>query len=976
MARTKVIAIPLVILLVTPCLPLSSFAERSPIDGLDLHKLGFTLVTKQYLTDQKTTAFYLKHTKSGASVFYLDDGKEEMTFSIGFKTPPEDNKGANHVLEHSLMCGSEKYPSKNLAPYLRSTSVATMLNARTADDSTSYVFKTSNKTDFYNLADVYIHAVLSPSVLTDENIFKQQGIRREYANGKAGYNGVVYNELRLNDLQGTESTINFVASKMYTNLYGNTVPAFTSGGTVDAITDLTYSDVIRVYNKYYTPANSFISISGDQDLSRTLSLLNSYMKDYSDKAPAITWNYSAQKPKNPIQSYNVTNKTTTVDIGILYSGSPVTEAKASYAREILLTVVQKRLDATYPTLYSVGGNTGGIFNLGLILADVPVSQKDEAISRFGSVLSSLKRDGMGAEELNAAIEQVESNKKNDPVTESSDLALNGFIYGDDPFLFLNQSAVFRDLRDHPSYFYEILDRYFLTNSYKSIVVSGQGAKADDSNEGKMSASELAKLKDETEAFNAWAEAPDSPETLAKLPLLSLDEFKQDKLGHKSGQTEKLEVVNGVSHYATLDHSAETINANLYFELPASGGDLKNAALMTKYLNDKLSSLGLDQVYWSLSPSENFFDENQINPRFTLSISSDKTDIAETTRQVVRFLKRKDLFSAKELAAFLAQEDNNRKTLSSTPYLISNDMLTASQNQADQFRAATLGTTETGSIFYFTFIRQMLQKPGELKTYASQLNTLFEDTINRNDLMVSYYGDSAGYTIFKSIIDPFVAKMSGKVRADYSDPLQSGYNSAVVLSDQQNVSHVMQVGNIYKSSYRYSGKMEVLGKLLTSKYLTPVLRGKLGAYGASTSLTNGTISFAVAGISEIDEALDVFAGAGTYLRDLSMTQRELDSIIISTVNEFDQYYHADSYRFEQEPLIGCRMDDLKRIRQEMLSTTVDDIKNYAGFLDAMIAQKSVFAVANDETVAKTTFPFECAVNSTSFTVTPLEKKTTR
>lgn len=976
MVKTKTLTILLVTVFLIQCFPLSALAAQSTFDGVDLQKSGFTLITKQYLAEKNATAYYLKHTKSGASVFYLDDGKEEKTFSIGFRTPPENNKGANHVLEHSLMCGSEKYPSKNLTTYLRSTSVATMINAFTADDSTCYAFKTSNKTDFYNLADVYINAALSPSILTDENIFKQQGIRREYSEGKAVYNGVAYNELRLNDLQGSESTINFVASKMYTNLYGNTVPAFSSGGTVDAITGLTYSDVLSIYKKYYTPANSIICVSGNQDIGKTLSLLNSYLKDYSNKAPDIKWNYSAIKPQNQIQSYNVMDQTKTVDIGFLYSGSPVTEAKASLAREALMAIVQKRLSENYPDIYNVGGNTGGIFNLAIIISDVTADKKNEVISDFESILTSLKRDGIGKDELNAAIEQVENSKNNYRVTETSDLALDGFVYGSNPFMFLNQTADFQYLKDNPSYFKTILDRYFISNQYKSIVVSGHISKVADSNEIKVSASELAKIKAETEAFNAWAETPDSSETLAKLPVLPIDEFRQDHLGPKSGQTEKLETSNGASCYATLDDSAETINFGMYFELPKSGENLQYATLMTQFLNYKLTSLGLNSVYCSLSPAENFFNKNDINPRFIIAASCDKMTIADTTRQVVGFLNRTDLFSAKELEEFLEQEDSNSKRLSSTPYYISCDMMYDSQSQADKFRTATVGSTGMGSIFYFNFIKQMLQTPSGCSACASRLNSIFADTVNRNGLIIGYYGNSAGYNTFKSIFDSFVANISGKVHSDYTDTIQPGYNSAVILSNKQDVSHIMQIGNIYKSGYQYSGKMEVLGNLLKAEYLRPVLRGKMGAYGASASFTNGTIIFSVAGISEIDKALEVFAGAGNYLRNLSMTQKELDSFIVSTVNQFDQYYNSDNYYFELKPLAGCTIDDWKKIRQDMLSTTVEDIKNYAGFIDAVIAQKSVFAVANDETAAKTKFPFECTVNSADFTVTPLVNKSSK
>ena len=152
-------------------------------DGLDLESLGFRLEEKRRAEDG-TASYYFKHLASGAAVYYDSNGEALKEFTIGFRTPPSDNSGANHVLEHSLLCGNRKYPSKNLMYYLSANSVAQMINAFTMDDGTQYSIKTVNETDFYNLADVYINTVFCPNLLTEERIFQQQGIRREYADGR------------------------------------------------------------------------------------------------------------------------------------------------------------------------------------------------------------------------------------------------------------------------------------------------------------------------------------------------------------------------------------------------------------------------------------------------------------------------------------------------------------------------------------------------------------------------------------------------------------------------------------------------------------------------------------------------------------------------------------------------------------------------------------------------------------------------
>lgn len=949
---------------------LKAFAINNAFDADAVQKLGFTLIKKQFIDDKKATAYYLKHKKSGAGVFYLDDGKEEKAFSIGFRTPPADNKGGNHVLEHCLMCGSKKYPSKNISHYLRGNSVANIINAFTFDDSTSYVFKTSNKTDFYNLADVYINAALNPSILTDENIFKQQGIRKEYSDGKVLYNGVVYNELRLKSLESKYSTLNFVASEMYKNLFGNTVPAFNSGGYKDTITGLTYSDVLQVYQKYYTPSNSIICTSGNQDILQTLDLLNSYLKNYDNEAPNITWNYSPAKPINPIKNYNITNKTNTVDIGFLYSGPAVTDIKEFYAYEVLINIIRKNISTSYSKNYYIPAITGGISNYGIIISGITLSEKDKAISYYNTILNSLKQDGISITELNSAIEEVESIKSNYDVAESSDLVLDGFVYGDNPFMFLDQESIFKYFKDNPSYFKGILEQYFINNPYKSIVVSGNVTKDENSNEIKVLEKELVEIKKETEAFNAWAEAPDTPDILAKIPVLSLEDFREGRFNEKADQIQKLETLNGVNYYATLDDSVKKANAYMYFKLPEFNEELEYGVLLIRYLNYKFASIGLNNVSCSLAPCENFLDENVINPRFTISVSYDKEAIEVTTKKVFELLNDNGLFSSKELGEFLEQENNKSKILSSNPYQIAYDMMMSSQSKYNKFWTAT---RDNGSIFYFKFIKEALRTPEENVKRANILNNILKSTINRNDLIISYNGNSTVYNFFKLAFDSCVKHMSGEPRATYSKELKSGYNSAIILSDKQDVSEIRQVGNIHKSSYKYSGKMDVLGNLLTSRYLNPILRGKMGAYGAKVSFTNSDVIFSAVGVDEIDKGLKVFAGAGDYLRNLSITQKELDSIIASTLSSFDEYYNADNYSFEQEPLNHCTLDDWKNIRQDILNTTVEDIKNYANFIDEVINQKSVFVIANSKRTPKTSFSFQCTVDSSDFTITSYSNK---
>ena len=310
------------------------------------------------------------------------------------KRRPQITRGANHVLEHALFCGSDKYPVKNIMPYIRENAVAETLNGVTADDITRYEIKTTNETELYNLMDVYLNGIFHPLFLTDENIFKQQGIRLEYTDNGVQYNGVVYNELKLKSLDTAENSLSFIADSFYTSLYGDTAPAFNSGGTVDALKELTYEDLLRVYHTYYVPSNSITYLAGEQDIKRTLSVLDTFFSEFEKQEIPIIFEDTKQTPTETYSEYHITANTQTVDIGFMFSGVPMSEpAEEIFAREIIFNLIQQKMNEVNPNNYTNGGNAGGIANITLIASEVPIGEKDNVIAAYGEILSDFAETG-------------------------------------------------------------------------------------------------------------------------------------------------------------------------------------------------------------------------------------------------------------------------------------------------------------------------------------------------------------------------------------------------------------------------------------------------------------------------------------------------------------------------------------------------------------------------------------------------------
>lgn len=218
-------------------------------------------------------------------------------------------------------------------PYIRENAVAETLNGVTADDITRYEIKTTNETELYNLMDVYLNGIFHPLFLTDENIFKQQGIRLEYTDNGVQYNGVVYNELKLKSLDTAENSLSFIADSLYTSLYGDTAPALNSGGTVGALKELTYEDLLRVYHTYYVPSNSITYLAGEQDIKRTLSVFDTFFSESEKQEIPIAFEDTKQTPTETYSEYHITENTQTIDIGFMFSAYRCRSLRKRFSQE-------------------------------------------------------------------------------------------------------------------------------------------------------------------------------------------------------------------------------------------------------------------------------------------------------------------------------------------------------------------------------------------------------------------------------------------------------------------------------------------------------------------------------------------------------------------------------------------------------------------------------------------------------------------
>lgn len=902
------------------------------------------------------TVYYYKHKKTGAEVVYNDNSSDRLEFAIGFKTPPTDSKGANHVLEHALFCGSEKYPIKNLMYYIQNGTSSLILNGVTADDCTYYLINSRNKTEYYNMLDVYMNCIFHPMFLSDKNIFRQQGIRIEYENGAARYNGVVYNELRIKNLNTKENSVNFLADKLYRAIYGNTTPSFSAGGELDEIKQLTYEDLLAVYNKFYIPSNSMTYLAGNLDIDKAFAVLDSFFSANTIKAPDISFEDTKQIPSEPVMEYNVDENTRTVDIGFMSSGvSADADAKELYAREIVFDIIGKKLEEETgcTKTYTSGGNAGGVFNSAKILSEIPVGEKEKIITAYRRVINALFENGIDEKDIDKYIESKQkyfyANWEN---------VFNGLLYHDDPIAYTEINSVCDYLKNNKEYFTEILKKYFTENPYSIVIVSGNGSFGSEDSSVSVTPEELERIRLETEEFQKWNDEEDKPEDIEKIPFLTLDEVKN---APEKSEPEYKET-NGISFYFT---DKEDSSASLYFPLDITDEDLDYVQLMKYFIQAQAEKSGLD-FYTMLSPLANAGNRDKLNPHFLIGFFGENT--AETLQKIMDFLKSEETWSVDALAEYIKSTPKKILDSYSDPYYLSAELKGSALSAEGSFGyLSPLNTIVKGSQHYYHFLQGL--NPADISETAERIRALAENIIINSKPVVGYIGKTDDFSALKDTVTGLFAY--GKEHKSAELRLPIGCNSAATITKLADANHFMIAGAYGETDY--SGKLAVLGKVLTSKYIIPTMRGKHGAYGANISFRDDEMVSAVTGLADIDLAIEVWQGMGDYLRNLKMTQNELNAFIVSAVQAYDEWDYMTSEYGAEFALKEKKSDSCEKIRNEMLDVTIEDLRGYADFVDGLVAQNRVFAVLGKNAADNAEFDFAYYANADTLEVMPRLKK---
>ena len=665
---------------------------------MTIHDLAeYEILDEHRVEDVQSDGFILRHKKSGARIAILSNNDDNKVFYIGFRTPPEDETGVPHIIEHTTLCGSKKFPVKDPFIELAKGSLNTFLNAMTYPDKTVYPIASCNDQDFKNLMDVYLDAVFNPNITKYEEIFKQEGWHYELTgkDDELKINGVVYNEMK----GAYSSPDEVLSSQIYRSLFPDNTYSKDSGGNPEYIPKLTYEAYLDFYHKYYHPSNSYIYLYGDMDVVERLEWLDKeYLSlyDYKKVNSEINKQPAFDKIKNVEAQYSITmddsqeNKTylsynrvvgDTLD-EMLYQAFDVLDY--ALVSSPGAPVKQALIDA------GIGDDVYGSYDAGIlqpvfsfVAKNANASQADEFESIIENTLKEVVKTGINKEALLAGINSSEFKFREADFGQFP----KGLLFGlncldswlfDDmkPFIHLECLGTFAKLRKavDTDYFEKLIQEYLLDNTHGSSVTvkpkRGLGnereealAKELSDYKASLSDEEIKKLIEDTEHLKKYQEEPSSDEDLRKLPMLTRADMKKNAMPFSNIEDELLDV-------KVVRHDIES-NGIDYISFLFDAGDFAQSEL--GYLGFFTNALGLVNTekysYTDLANATNIYtggistgtashpdikDRNNFVFKFEVKLKVLEKNLDKALELMEQMLLASDFSDTKRLGEIVAQ----------------------------------------------------------------------------------------------------------------------------------------------------------------------------------------------------------------------------------------------------------------------------------------------------------------------------------
>ncbi|MBO5279037.1 MAG: insulinase family protein [Lachnospiraceae bacterium] len=961
------------------------------MDNLKLPE--YELIERRTLTDIQAEGYLLRHRKSGARVFAIETEDENKVFNIGFRTPAPNSTGVPHIIEHSVLCGSEKFPVKDPFVELVKGSLNTFLNAMTYPDRTIYPIASCNDKDFQNLMDVYLDAVFHPNIYKYPEIFMQEGwsYSLEEEDGELTYNGVVYNEMK-----GAFSSPEGVLDRsILAALYPDTNYVNESGGNPENIPELSYEEFLDFHRSYYHPSNSYIYLYGDMDMEEKLRFIDrEYLSHYEQQK--VDSEIPDQKPfdsmRRECRSYSITEAESLEDNTYLSYSVSVGDGldkERNLAFEILEYILiaapgaplkQALLDAGVGKDVYGGADTDYKYSMFSVVAkNANKNQEEEFVSIIRSAIKKMAAEGLDKEALESAINYLEFQyREADFGRYPKGLMLGlkvyeSWIYDEkNPFMNLEMNECFARMKERvkTDYFERMLETYVLNNAHAALVIiepeKGLTAKQDEALRQKLeaykqslSAEERRSLVEQTEKLLLYKETPSSQEDLKKIPMLKREDIRKEAEPFilEEREADGIKVLfhpiytNGIG-YLNLVFCADTLEDELlpYFSLLKSVlgyVDTKNYSYEKLFQEINRQTGGIDSAAVVYGDCEAKKSLGKLTFQISAKALYDKQDFA--LQMIQEILMESSFEDDKRMKEILAQL-KSRMQMS----LTSSGHVAAITRGLSCISYEKYYSDHISGIAYYKFIEELDKNYEQHKDECKEkLREVMKQVFCAGNLCVSYTSDEKGYEQMPSLIQRFAAGLYPDIPKK-EKKLPKLYRNKEGFMTSSQVQYVARTGNYKDAGFDYNGCLKILSVIMNYEYLWSNIRVKGGAYGCMSGFfRNGDSYFVSYRDPNLEKTNEVFEGVPEFVENFTVDERDMDKYIIGTISDIDQPLTPKNkaMRALTAYMTGLTYERVQKERTEILEASQESIRALAPMLKAVIDDDIVCAVGNAEKIGK-------------------------
>ncbi len=966
------------------------------VDEVSVPK-AYTLENSEYLKETDSLVLTLRHNLSKARLLVFSNKDDNKVFNIGFRTPPKDEKGVPHIIEHTVLCGSKKFPVKDPFVELVKGSLNTYLNATTYPDKTMYPVASCNDKDFENLMNVYMDAVFYPNIYKYEEIFKQEGWHYELEDKESPviYNGVVYNEMK-----GAFSSEEGVLERfIMKSLFPDTTYAQEAGGDPKCIPDLTYEDYLDFHRTYYHPSNSYIYLYGDMDIEERLTWIDeNYLKDF----PAIDVDseIGIQKSFESIKSLS-TNYAVAMDADCsektyyaFAAAMDITmDRNVCRAFELISYVLvempgaklkQALLDAGIGTDIDV--DFCDILRqsyFAITTKNAKAGDKDRFYKVIRETLEDVVENGIDKKALEAAINGMEFREREADFGSFPKGLLYGirtfntWLYDDNvPYEALRYEECYKFLRRQleTDYFEQLIKKYLLDNTHeilvemipdKGLVIKNEQEISDRLAEYKagLSDEELEKLIADTKALKAYQAQPSAKEELEKIPMLKREDIKKEVEPFYNTET-KICGIDAVHHDIVTN---DIIYLNLFFDVP----HLREYVPQMSFLSTLLGYMDTeDHSYNEFDMLTNFYTGgiaadidiythmgkcNEYELKFELRTKVLTSRVKHAINLLAEMAFKTIFTDEKHLKEVVAESRSRLKER----LMASGHQAAANRVKACNSESAWLHDYSVG-IGYYNYLVQLDEHFDEEKErLKAGCGALVKEIFKKENMIISCTGSDSDLQELEACMPEFIKELEAFENTDNSNLLDvlDKYTPNVkkdkeAFTTPAQIQYVALGGSFEGADNVNMGTLKVVQHLLNCDYLWNQVRVKGGAYGVSCNFNREKEwYFASYRDPNITSTLDVYRKAADYLENYFDDEREITKIIIGTISNIDTPRTPNMKGTRSMSLYFSRVsyEVLQKERDSILSCSIDDIHDAAGAIRRAVSDDNICVIGNEKHV---------------------------